>query len=78
MFSDDPQLTRRVYKGIPDCLRGEVWSKLLNIPKVKAEQHGVYMVSVSLLSRLYGRSTSFFVLSGLYGRSTSDSVSTVL
>ncbi|CAL1528901.1 unnamed protein product [Lymnaea stagnalis] len=36
------KLTRRVYKGIPDCLRGEVWSKLLNIPRVKAEQEGIY------------------------------------
>ncbi|XP_005089324.2 USP6 N-terminal-like protein [Aplysia californica] len=36
------KLTRRVYKGIPDCLRGEVWSKLLNIPKVKAEQENIY------------------------------------
>ncbi|KAK0064597.1 USP6 N-terminal-like protein, partial [Biomphalaria pfeifferi] len=37
------KLTRRVYKGIPDCVRGEVWSKLLNIPRVKAEQEGIYM-----------------------------------
>ncbi|KAH9500251.1 USP6 N-terminal-like protein [Bulinus truncatus] len=37
------KLTRRVFKGIPDCVRGEVWSKLLNIPRVKAEQEGIYM-----------------------------------
>ncbi|XP_059170169.1 USP6 N-terminal-like protein isoform X2 [Physella acuta] len=37
------KLTRRVYKGIPDRVRGEVWSKLLNIPRVKAEQEGIYM-----------------------------------
>lgn len=42
---DSFQLQRRVYKGIPDRLRGEVWSRLLNLTKVKNEQEGVYMVS---------------------------------
>ncbi|XP_046353956.1 USP6 N-terminal-like protein isoform X2 [Haliotis rufescens] len=36
------KLTRRIYKGIPDRLRGEVWSRILNITKIKAEQDGVY------------------------------------
>ncbi|XP_041352559.1 USP6 N-terminal-like protein [Gigantopelta aegis] len=36
------KLTRRVYKGIPDRLRGEVWSRLLNVKKVMAEQEGIY------------------------------------
>lgn len=36
------KLTRRVFKGIPDRLRGEVWKKLLGVSTVKAEQDGVY------------------------------------
>ncbi|CAG5123103.1 unnamed protein product, partial [Candidula unifasciata] len=49
------KLTRRVYKGIPDCLRGEVWTKLLNIPKVKAEQEGIYQ---QMRNRARTKSTS--------------------
>ncbi|XP_076444843.1 USP6 N-terminal-like protein isoform X1 [Babylonia areolata] len=37
------KLVRRVYKGIPDSLRGEVWTRLLNLNKIKNEQEGVYM-----------------------------------
>lgn len=37
------KFSRRIYKGIPDSLRGEVWSRLLEIKKVKAEQNKVYM-----------------------------------
>ncbi|XP_053397365.1 USP6 N-terminal-like protein [Mercenaria mercenaria] len=36
------KLTRRVYKGIPDRLRGEIWCKLLGVSFIKAEQDGVY------------------------------------
>ncbi|XP_052241020.1 USP6 N-terminal-like protein isoform X2 [Dreissena polymorpha] len=36
------KLTRRVYKGIPDKLRGDVWSKLLGVSFVRSEQDGVY------------------------------------
>lgn len=36
------KMTRRIYKGIPDSLRGEIWARLLDINKVKAEQSGVY------------------------------------
>ena len=39
------QLTRRVYKGIPDRIRGEIWSRLLGVHIVKMEQDGVYNVS---------------------------------
>lgn len=36
------KLSRRVYKGIPDRLRGEIWCKLLGVNIIKAEQDGVY------------------------------------
>ncbi|XP_038048916.1 USP6 N-terminal-like protein [Patiria miniata] len=36
------KLSRRVYKGIPDRLRGVVWALLLDLNKVKAEQPNVY------------------------------------
>ncbi|GFO49121.1 usp6 n-terminal-like protein [Plakobranchus ocellatus] len=41
-YFNGEKLIRRIYKGIPDCLRGDVWGKLLNIAKVKAEQEGIY------------------------------------
>lgn len=36
------KLTRRVYKGIPDSLRGLVWAKLLDLERIKEEQEGIY------------------------------------
>ena len=38
------QLVRRVYKGIPLKLRGEVWCLLLDIPKIKEEKKDFYEV----------------------------------
>ncbi|GFR69450.1 USP6 N-terminal-like protein [Elysia marginata] len=49
------KLTRRIYKGIPDCLRGDVWGKLLNVAKVKAEQEGIYQ---QMRNRARTKSTS--------------------
>ncbi|ESO88918.1 hypothetical protein LOTGIDRAFT_72266, partial [Lottia gigantea] len=49
------KFTRRVYKGIPDRLRGEVWVRLLNINKVKAEQQGIYQ---RMRNRARNRSTA--------------------
>ncbi|KAK7108253.1 USP6 N-terminal-like protein [Littorina saxatilis] len=49
------KLQRRIYKGIPDRLRGEVWARLLNLTKVKGEQEGVYM---KMRNRARSRSTS--------------------
>lgn len=45
------QLTKRVYKGIPEAMRGHVWCQLLDLPRLKAEQSGIYEVrkSASLL-----------------------------
>ena len=39
------QVRKRTYKGVPDSLRGHVWSRLLEIDRIKAEQSGVYEVS---------------------------------
>jgi len=36
------KLKKRLYKGIPDAVRGEVWSRLLHIQKTKAEQKDKY------------------------------------
>jgi len=36
---------RRIYKGIPLQLRGEVWALLLEIPKMKEETRDLYSVS---------------------------------
>ncbi|XP_014675899.1 PREDICTED: USP6 N-terminal-like protein [Priapulus caudatus] len=41
-YINSEKLTRRIYKGIPHALRGEVWSRLLHIEKVKSEQKGIY------------------------------------
>lgn len=43
-FSTSEKLRRRIYKGIPEKLRGQVWSRLLNIGTVKEEQRGKYEV----------------------------------
>lgn len=47
---DSDKLKRRVYKGIPDCFRGKVWSKLLGLDTIKEEQRGKYEVNVFILS----------------------------
>lgn len=39
------QFHRRIYKGIPLQLRGEVWSLLLDVPKMKEEMKDYYNVS---------------------------------
>ena len=44
------QMTSRIYKGIPNRLRGEVWSRLLEINKLKQEQAGVYQVSIRYIA----------------------------
>lgn len=36
------KLRRRVFKGIPNSLRSRVWSKMLNLDRVKEEQQGKY------------------------------------
>lgn len=39
-----PQMCRRVYKGIPLQVRGQVWSLLLDVEKMKKENEGKYEV----------------------------------
>ncbi|XP_015905573.1 USP6 N-terminal-like protein [Parasteatoda tepidariorum] len=34
---------RRMYKGIPNAVRGEVWCRMLNVMQVKKEQEGKYI-----------------------------------
>lgn len=46
------KLHKRVYKGIPNSLRPQVWCKLLNIEKYKKENIGVY-VEMMKLARKY-------------------------
>lgn len=40
------KLRRRVYKGIPESLRGTFWSLLLEIDTLKKEQEGKYEVQI--------------------------------
>ena len=44
------KLKKRLYKGIPDAVRGEVWSRLLHIQKTKAEQKNKYEVYAAFYS----------------------------
>ncbi|KAM7307567.1 USP6 N-terminal-like protein [Ixodes scapularis] len=37
------KLRRRVYKGIPNAVRAEVWLRLLDVARIKAEQEGKYL-----------------------------------
>lgn len=43
------KLKRRIYKGIPDSLRGAFWSRLLDLENLKKEQEGKYEVCLYLL-----------------------------
>jgi len=47
------QVRQRIYKGIPDSLRGRVWSLLLGIDRMKLEQVGVYEVSSVCVRIIY-------------------------
>ncbi|CAK7294867.1 USP6 N-terminal-like protein [Vulpes lagopus] len=42
MRSLPPHLRRRVYKGVPPQVRGQVWLRLLNVHQVKARNAGKY------------------------------------
>ncbi|XP_028305423.1 USP6 N-terminal-like protein isoform X2 [Gouania willdenowi] len=41
-YKNSDKLNRRIYKGIPLQLRGEVWCLLLDVPKIKAEKKDFY------------------------------------
>uniref|UniRef100_A0A1B6DWH4 USP6 N-terminal-like protein n=1 Tax=Clastoptera arizonana TaxID=38151 RepID=A0A1B6DWH4_9HEMI len=40
--STKDKLRKRVYKGIPDSLRGQVWKRILNLATIREEQSGKY------------------------------------
>lgn len=42
-------MLRRVYKGVPLQVRGQVWSLLLDVEKIKTENEGKYEVKHLLL-----------------------------
>nr|CAD7453849.1 unnamed protein product [Timema tahoe] len=46
-MSTTEKLRRRIYKGIPNSLRGQAWSQLLNIKTVKEAQEGKYEYHLS-------------------------------
>ncbi len=39
------KMINRVYKGVPDSVRGKLWYILLDIERIKKEQQGTYVVS---------------------------------
>uniref|UniRef100_A0A8C4RJ48 Si:ch211-288d18.1 n=1 Tax=Erpetoichthys calabaricus TaxID=27687 RepID=A0A8C4RJ48_ERPCA len=41
-YRNSEKMMRRVYKGIPLHLRGQVWSMLLDVERLKAENEGKY------------------------------------
>ncbi|XP_060745048.1 USP6 N-terminal-like protein isoform X2 [Tachysurus vachellii] len=41
-YKNSEKLVRRIYKGIPLQLRGQVWSLLLDVPKIKEEKKDFY------------------------------------
>lgn len=43
------KLKRRVYKGIPNSLRGKVWAKLLNVDQLTDDQKNKYKVIISFI-----------------------------
>jgi hypothetical protein len=46
------KLRKRVFKGVPNSLRGQVWSRMLNLPTVREEQSGKYQVRGQTTPRL--------------------------
>nr|DBA31390.1 TPA: hypothetical protein GDO54_007251 [Pyxicephalus adspersus] len=43
-YKNSEKLHRRIYKGIPLQLRGQVWSLILDVPKLKEERKDLYLV----------------------------------
>ncbi|XP_060694475.1 uncharacterized protein LOC132824197 isoform X2 [Hemiscyllium ocellatum] len=41
-YRNSDKMIRRIYKGIPLQLRGQIWSLLLNLEKLKSENEGKY------------------------------------
>uniref|UniRef100_A0A8C5N470 USP6 N-terminal-like protein n=1 Tax=Leptobrachium leishanense TaxID=445787 RepID=A0A8C5N470_9ANUR len=51
-YKNSEKLHRRIYKGIPLQLRGEVWSLVLDIPKLKDERKDLYVILKQKARRL--------------------------
>ncbi|OCT89223.1 hypothetical protein XELAEV_18017841mg [Xenopus laevis] len=51
-YKNSEKLHRRIYKGIPLQLRGEVWSLILDVPKLKEEKRDLYLVLKQRARRL--------------------------
>ncbi len=48
-YENTEKLHKRIYKGIPNSLRGRVWAQLLNVPKLQQEQKNKYEVGSSAI-----------------------------
>ncbi|XP_053321195.1 USP6 N-terminal-like protein isoform X2 [Spea bombifrons] len=51
-YKNTEKLHRRIYKGIPLQLRGQVWSLILEVPKLKDERKDLYMILKQKARRL--------------------------
>ncbi|XP_075064733.1 USP6 N-terminal-like protein [Mixophyes fleayi] len=51
-YKNTEKLHRRIYKGIPLQLRGQVWSLILDVPKLKDEKKDLYLVLKQKARRL--------------------------
>ena len=70
------KLRKRLFKGIPDAVRGEVWLRLLHINKTKEEQIGKYEVTnhhFSIILLLFNYNIMF-----IYRKGNAKAGSTVL
>ena len=47
------KMINRVYKGVPDRVRGKLWYILLDIDIMKKSQPGIYQVSVEKLEKCF-------------------------
>ncbi|CAB1323649.1 unnamed protein product, partial [Coregonus sp. 'balchen'] len=47
-YRNSDKMVKRVYKGIPLQLRGQVWALLLDIEKVKQENSGKYEIDLDV------------------------------
>ncbi|XP_020937341.1 USP6 N-terminal-like protein [Sus scrofa] len=57
-YQGSRKMRRRVYKGIPPQVRGQAWSLLLDLEKVKVENQGKYQ-RMKEQARLYSRDIKY-------------------
>lgn len=43
------KIKRRIYKGVPNSVRGRLWSRMLRLDTVREEQQGKYQVNELIL-----------------------------